>query len=144
MSTIRTDARAAAVSLLKAYHDDVMSTLQVYEGRPRSLYPPHAFVDRIREDAVYPAGVLPQRTVRVEVVVVHGLFDSGDAVAQADTFGDGFIEWVTADVHAAGANTTIGVVSIDDEPDFVNDWMPPEKQGVHYATRITLEVYAAG
>ena len=144
MCSVRADARAAAVTLLEAYKADADIKLSVYPGRPRSILPPHAFVDRITERTSYPAGTPPQRTVSVEVVVVHGLFDSKEAVDQADAFGDGFLDWITDEPHAAGANRTIGVDSIDDEPDWVNDWMPPEKQGVHYATRITLEVYDPG
>lgn len=144
MSSTRADARAAAVSLFKAYREEAEVGADVYPARPRTLRPPHGFVDRVTETVSYPANVLPQRTVRVEVVIVHGLFDSQDAVNQADAFADGFSGWVTDNVHEAGANTTIGVVSIDDEPDWVNDWMPPEAQRVHYATRITLEVYDPG
>ena len=144
MSAARTNARAAAVTMMKAYRADAAVKVDVYPARPRTLRPPHGFIDRITEATSFPAGVFPQRTVRVEVVIVHGLFDSGDAVSQADAFNDGFMEWVTDDVHAAGANTTIGVVAIEDEPDFVNDWMPPETQHVYFASRITLEVYDPG
>jgi hypothetical protein len=144
MSSVRADARAAAVTLLEAYRDDADVKLSVYPGRPRSVLPPHAFVDRLTERTSYPAGVPPQRTVSVEVVVVHGLFDSGEAVAQADAFADGFMDWITDAPHAAGGNRTLGVDSIDDEPDWVPDWLPPEKQGPYYATRVTLEVYDPG
>ena len=144
MSAVRAEARAAAVALLEAYKAEAETKLSIYPGRPRSILPPHAFVDRITERTSYPAGVPPQRTVSVEVVVVHGLFDSKEAVTQADAFGDGFLDWITDNPHAAGGNRTIGVDAIDDEPDWINDWMPPEKQGVHYATRVTLEVYDPG
>lgn len=144
MSSVRADARAAAVTLMEAYRDDVEIKLTTYPGRPRSILPPHAFVDRITERTSYPAGTPPQRSVQVEVVVVHGLFDSAEAVAQADAFGDGFLDWITANRDAAGANRDLQVNRIDDEPDWVNDWMPPERQGVHYATRIELEVYDPG
>lgn len=144
MTAARANARAAAVTLFKAYRDDAEVKADVYPGRPRTLRPPHGFVDRITEADVYPAGLPPQRTLRVEVVIVWGLFDSKDAVDQADAFTDGFIDWVTDNVHASGPNTTVGVIGIDDDPDFVNDWMPPETQHVHFASRITLEVYDPG
>lgn len=144
MTAVRADARAAAVQMMEAYRDMAGVKLTVYPGRPKSLLPPHAFVDRLAETTNYPAGTPPQRTVTAEVVVVHGLFDSGEAVAQADAFGDGFLDFVTRFIHAAGGNRTIAVIAIDDEPDWVNDWMPPERQGVHYATRVTLQVYDPG
>lgn len=144
MSDARANSRAAAVTMMKAYRDDADVKVDVYRARPRTIRAPHGFIDRVTEAAVFPAGVLPQRTVRVEVVILHGKFDDGDAVDQADRFCDGFMEWVTDDVHAAGGNTTIGVVAIEDEPDFVNDWMPPDSQSVYFASRITLEVYDPG
>lgn len=144
MSDVRAAARAAAVSLFKSYKADAEIGADVYPARPASLRPPHGFVDRVTETSLYPAGINPQRTVRVEVVIVHGLFDSQDAVDQADRFADGFMDWITAHVHEPGANRTIGVVSIDDEPDWINDWMKPELQHVYYATRVVLEVYDPG
>ena len=144
MTTLRGAARTAAVDLLKDYGASAGVKLQTYRARPASIMPPTAFVDVVGEALSYPANVLPQRTVRVQVVLVHGLFDSGEAVDQADTFVDGFVDWVTSAVHAAGGNTTIGVVEVEDDPTFVPEWMAPEKQRTYFATRIVLEVYAAG
>jgi len=144
MTTLRGAARTAAVDLLKDYGASAGVKLQTYRARPASIMPPTAFVDVVGEALAYPANVLPQRTIRVQVVLVHGLFDSGEAVDQADAFVDGFVDWVTSDVHAAGGNTTIGVVEVEDDPTFVPEWMAPEKQRTYFATRIVLEVYAAG
>ncbi len=146
MSAARTNARAAAVALFKAYRDDANIGAIVYPGRPATIHPPQGFVDGITETAVYPAGIQPQRTVRVEVVILHGEFDSGDSVANADAFADGFMEWVSdlSNVHAAGANTTIGVIAIDDNPTFVPDWVPANTQKTYFGTRVTLEVYDPG
>lgn len=136
--------RAAAVELLADYAASAGIGLQVYPGRPRSLFPPTAFVDRIVETIEYPGVMLQQRTPRCEMVVIHGLFDSKDATEQKDAFVDGLLEWVTANYHAAGANTLVAVVSVEDEPAYVNDWMPPAEQRTYYATRLTLEGYAGG
>ena len=136
--------RAAAVTMLTAYAADAGVGLQVYPARPRSIYAPTAFVDRITESIDYFGPLSRQRTPRVEVVVIHGLFDSKEAADQKDVFVDGFIDWVTDNVHAAGANTTIGLVETSDEPTYVNDWMPPEQQRTWYATRLTLEGFAGG
>ena len=144
MTTLRGDARTAAMELLRDYAASAGVKLQAYRARPASIMPPTAFVDVIGESLAYPSNVLPQRTIRVQCVLVHGLFDSGEAVDQADPFVDGFIGWVTADVHAAGGNTTIGVVEVEDDPTWVPDWMAPDKQRTYFATRIVLEVYAAG
>lgn len=144
----QTEMRAAAVALLEAYVASEALQFQVYRARPKSLFPPTAFVDRISETAEYPGSVTwRQRTVRVEVMVIHGQFDSGDAVDRKDAFVDGFMDWVTDTVHAAGTNTTIAVVAVEDEPAWEPDWRPANTEqglGVYYATRITLEGFAGG
>lgn len=138
-----TAMREAAVTLLKEYAASVGVTLQVYRARPKTLMPPTGFVDRVSETFEYPSSVTwRQRTPRVEVIVLWGLFDSGDAVDQRDQFVDGFLDWVTDRVHAAGASTVLGIVSVDDIPDYVNDWMTPEAQRTYYATRFVLEGFA--
>lgn len=134
--------RAAAVQLLTDYAADAGIKLQVYPGRPLSVFPPTAFVDLIRETITYPGITLRQRTPLVEVIVLHGLFDSKDATEQKDAFVDGFLDWVTDRYHAAGANTLIAAVSTEDVPAYVPDWQPPDVQRVYYATRIVLEGYA--
>lgn len=148
--TLRVDMRAACVSLLTAYAASASVRLQVYRARPRTLSAPCAFVDVVRESRVYHGVQLVQRTPQADVVIVHGprlpeggSFDSGVAVDQADAFVDGFTAWVDASVHAIGPNTTIGAVSVEDDPTFVPDWMPPNEQVSYYATRITLEGFAA-
>lgn len=140
--------RGAAVDLLTDYATSAGVKLQVYPGRPASLFPPTAFPDRITETFEYPGAVTwRQRSPRVEVVVVHGVFDSKEAVDQKDAFVDGFLDYVTDRVHAAGANTTIGLVSVEDEPAWQPDWSPANLKGaiaIYYATRLTLEGFAGG
>lgn len=148
-SRLRSSARAAAVKLLTDYAATLPAwKLQVYPGRPLSLFPPSAFVDRITESDESFTVRLNQRDVRVEVLVVHGLFDSAEAVAHADDFADEFLDWVTDRYHSAGANTLIRVSSIDDEPGWQPDWRPANREAgpdkVYYATRITLEGFAGG
>jgi len=135
------DVRAACMTLLGGHATAQSVTLATYPGRPRSINPPHAFVDVMRETIVY-TGHMMSRTVQADVVLVYGTFDSGEAVDQKDTFVDGFIDYVRDHVHEAGANTTIGVVSTEDDPTFVPDWLARELQRTYYATRITLEGFA--
>lgn len=140
--TFSADCRAAAMSLLTDYAASASVKLQAYRARPASVSPPCGFVDRIRESVDYLSAAPFQRNVTVEVVVVWGLFDGGTAVDQRDEFVDGFLEWISDRVHEAGANTTIGVSSVEDDASFVNDWMKPETQRTYYATRISLEGFA--
>ncbi len=137
------DVRAAAITMLEAHASASSVKLATYPGRPRSIALPHAFVDLMRETIVY-QGHMMQRTVQVDVVLLHGLFDSQEAVDAKDAFVDGFIDYVRGQVHAAGANTTIGVVSTEDDPTFIPDWLPRSENSLrpYYATRITLEGYA--
>ena len=147
-SNLQAELRAACVELLTEYAADEDLKLQVYPARPRSLFPPTAFVDRITERLEWSGTGWPQRNVTAEVVVVHGVFDTKDAAEQRDAFVDGFVYWVAGDVHAAGANTTVALVSVDDEPAWQPDWRPANTTNgpdpIYYATRLTLEGFAGG
>lgn len=134
---IRTAMRAAAVACLTDYATSASLRLQVYPGRPASINTPTAFVDAISETVNYDG--LNQRVPRAEVLVLHGLFDSKEAVDQGDAFVDGFIDWMFDNVHAAGASTLVAVVATDDDPAYIPDWLRPEVTRTYYATRITLE-----
>jgi hypothetical protein len=141
---MQADMRAAAVTLLEAYASAASLKLQVYPGRPRSVNPPCAFVDRMTATFESVGITLRQTTPTAEVLVLHGLFDSKDATEQRDAFVDGFTDYVATQFHAAGANTLIATASLEDEPDFTTDWMPLEQQRTYYATRITLGGFASG
>ena len=155
--TLRVDLRAATVSLLSGYNASLALPLklQVYAARPRSIHPPTAFVDVIRETRIYQGIQLVQRTAQADVIILHGpreagggSFDSADAADQADRFVDGFVAWVEAHVHEIGPNTTIGAISVEDDPVYTPDWIVSgggleRDLSSYYATRITLEGYAA-
>lgn len=138
----RASVRAACMDLLDGYKGSTSIKLDRYTGRPRQIFPPHAFVDRITERPVQTGPTLRQRYVRAEVVVLHGLFDSAEAVAQADAFVDGFSDYLQDHFHQAGEQTLIEAIEINDEPSFVPDWIPPGEQRTYYGTRITLEGFA--
>lgn len=135
--------RAAAVELLEDYAASASIKLQVYRARPASVHAPTAFVDRMTS-RIERTVQLFQRYPRAEVIVLHGLFDSGEAVDQRDAFVDGFFDWCQDHLDAAGPNTTLELLAVEDIPVFVPDWLSPESQRSYYATRITLEGFAGG
>jgi hypothetical protein len=135
--------RKAAVDLLTEYAQDASLKLQVYPGRPRSVYPPTAFPDLMREETVFTGPTQRQRTITVELVAVWGLFDSAEAVAQRDAFCDGFADYVTDNRGKADPRSVIASVAFQDIPNFIPDWLPPEEQASYYATRIALEGYVS-
>lgn len=139
----QTQMRAAAVALLDAYKADATVKLQVYPGRPRSLFPPTGFVDRIFERIVMTGPQMRQRFPSVVVTLVWGLFDSEEAVNQRDAFIDGFLDWVTSHYHAAGATTLIAPTLTEDLPGWQPSWLPDD-QRFYFATELTLEGYAGG
>ena len=146
-SNLQASMRAAAVTLLTSFAADESIKLQVYPGRPASLFPPTAFVDRITESLEWSGTGWPQRTVSAEVIVVHGVFDTAEAVTQKDAFVDGFIYWIADNFGAAGVNTVLSLSKVDDEPAWQPDWSPANLKGaiaIYYATRLTLEGYAGG
>lgn len=133
----QTEMRAAAVQLLTDFRQDFGISLQIYPGRPKSINPPCAFVNVMRERLAFDA--LRQRIVEVEIVVIHGLFDSKEAVDQRDAFVDNFIDWTSDRYHAAGGSTVLEPRSTEDDPNFVAEWLPAERQLPWFATTITLE-----
>jgi hypothetical protein len=131
--------RAACITLLDAYGTAVGINLQTYPGRPSTLYPPTAFVDRIDERIDYTAS-LRQRHPVAQVVVVWGLFDSAEAVAQRDAFVDGFLDTATEDPDAANVATLIELNQVQDEPVFNPDWgNEAQRNTSYYATRLFVE-----
>lgn len=148
MSTFSADLRAAAVELLRDYGASTVGdppderpaspNLSVYRARPTTIKAPHAFVDGIREGITYFGPTNFQRNPTVDVIVVHALFDSGDAADQRDRFVDGFLTWVSGLPHAGGPNTLVGIEDIEDLPDYVPDWLPTRDQKTYYATRFGL------
>lgn len=142
------DMRNAAVTMLRAFKEDSSYSgkpLSVYEGRPASLRPPHAFVDQIRERISLSGPLMRQRFADLDIVVVHGTFDSADTVAQRDAFVDAFADWILANPHAPGASTLLGdSIAISDEADFVPVWLRPADQISYFATRITVAGYVGG
>lgn len=134
---VQTLMRAAAVDFLESYAQGASIKMQVYPARPRSIAPPTGFVDLITETDTYDG--LVNRRVRVEMVVLHGLFDSLEAANQKDAFVDGLIDYSIDHVHDAANNMVVVVTDTDDVPAYVPDWMPPPEQKTYYATRIVLE-----
>lgn len=133
--------RAAAVDFLKDYASSASIGMQVYPGRPKSINPPTGFVDAIREELDHTTNLTKRRPF-ADIIVIHGLFDSKNTADQKDAFVDGLIDWAESRFHQAGVNTLCAVTDTEDVPDYVPPWMPPERQQVYYATRITLEGYA--
>ena len=145
---LQADARAAVVDFLTDYAAGSPgfpnSKMTVYPGRPVTIAAPHGFVDSVRSTIAYTGPTLIQQTVTVEAIVLHGLFDSKEAADQRDAYVDGLIEWQRTRYHQAGANTIIELRTTEDEPNYVPDWLPPERQKTYYATRLDFEVYAGG
>lgn len=133
----QTEMRAAAVQLLTDFRQEFAITLQIYPGRPKTINPPTAFVNAIRERIEFDG--LRQRVAQVDIVTVWGLFDSADTVDQRDAFIDAFIDWTSDRYHAAGGSTVLEPRSTEDDPAFVAEWLPPERQLPWFATTITLE-----
>ncbi len=135
--------RLAAAGYLSGVADDIGFKLQMYPGRPRTLFPPVGFIDRI--SAVYTS--LTERTftglVSVQAIILFGLFDSADAAAQKDEFVDALTLWAYAHGHAAGPNTINRVSETADLPDYVPEWIPPDQQRTYYACQVTLEGFTS-
>jgi len=98
---LQADLRAASVELLADYAANAGVKLQVYPARPRSIAPPTAFVDAIRESIEHIGPTLRHRRPIAEMVVIHGIFDSKEAADPKDAFVDGFLDWAVTRYHQA-------------------------------------------
>lgn len=139
---LQADYRAAAVGMLTDCAANASVAMQVYPGRPMTLYPPTGFVDAMN-DALEPfpgTSTLFQHAPTLEVLLVWGTFDSKEAVNQRDAFVDALHAWVRARPHEAGANTLIGPRTVTDIPAYNPDWGSDQQRELSYfATRVVLE-----
>lgn len=137
---LQADYRTAAVALLSEFSFDAGIKLQVYRARPSGILPPTGFVDRMSDRLIDFLGPsIFQHVVTIQLVILHGLFDSGDTVDQRDRFVDAFLDWVRTRFHQAGGNTLLRVTTVDDDPTYIPEWLPEAKRLTYYATVITLE-----
>lgn len=142
---LQADYRAAAVTMLTECAANASVAMQVYPGRPMSLYPPTGFVSEMGDDLSPFPGTshLFEHKPGIEVVLVWGTFDSKEAANQRDAFVDAYHEWVRTRPHQAGARTLIGPLSVNDIPVFNPDWgNQQQRETSYYATRIVLEGFA--
>lgn len=153
--TVTFPATSAAVSLttnieatLQAFKADTGMRLQVYPGRPASLHLPSVWQDERRDDVEF-SGVYDyqamQHTLEVDVIALHGTFDSADTVAQRDAFVDTFLSWLRENRKdgLAGPNSVLSRLRLRDVPSYDPDWLPDRRDGtrqLYYATIFTLEV----
>jgi len=133
----QTYMRQGAVELLTEFGQDFGIKLQVYPARPRTINPPTAFIDKMREAITFDAA--RDRVVQVDIVIVWGEFDSKEAADQRDAFVDAFVDWVSDRYHAAHPSTVLEPRTVEDDPVFIAEWLPPERQRPWFATTITLE-----
>lgn len=141
---LQADYRAAGVSLLEDCAANASVTMQVYRGRPASIYPPTGFIDAMGDEltAMPGASDLFTHVPVVEILCLWGVMDSGEAVDQRDAFVDAFHDWIRTRHDEAGAATLVGPRSLVDVPSFIPDWLPEQQQRIYYATRIVLEGFA--
>jgi len=146
------DPTTAAVSLtrnveqtLQAFKSASGLNLQIYPGRPATLHPPAIWQD-VRRDTIEFRGThdtnFMDHTMVVELIALHGLFDSAEAVTQRDAFMDAFESYVrnNRDVGLAGPNSALLRMRLVDIPNFTPDWVPERERTTYYATLITMEV----
>jgi len=142
----QTQLREGVAALLTEFKQDKDVKAQIYGARPRSIVPPTWFVDRVRETITF-SGHIRKRLVQVDVVMIWGLFDSLEAARQRDDTVDAFIDWATDRPHFAADNTVVEPRSIEDDPNFVPDWIVPgrdDRLPMYFATTVTLEGFAGG
>lgn len=138
-----TACRAGAVELVDAYRQAASLKLgQLYRARPAQIKAPSVFVDSVAESTDAFTNNEGQRTVRVSIRAVWGLYDAGDAVDQRDRFVDGLYGYVMDHPHALGPNSTCSWVGVRDDEAWGPDWIPADT-ATYFSTLITLEGFAS-
>jgi hypothetical protein len=139
-NTFRAAMRAGAMTLFEGYKAANPNALkQMYRGRPSSIFAPCGYLEGFTESDINYTAQMVQRTPILEARIIHGTFDSADAVDQQDAFADGFLQYVISNKHAAGAPTLVAVVSMVDDPGWVPEWLPPDVQRPYNTTVIGLQ-----
>jgi len=142
-----TACRAGAVSLVDGYRTaSSLKTGLVGRARPTKLTTPAIFVDSVAESTTDFTQKESQRTVRVGIRAVWGVYDAGQTVDQRDRFVDGLYAYVMDNGdHAFGANTTCSWVAVTDDEVWTPDWLAADQQPEQpmYSTLITLEGFAS-
>lgn len=138
-----TACRAGAVELVDAYRTAASLKLgQLYRARPAQIKAPSVFVDSIAERTDAFTNREGQRTVRVGIRAVWGLYDAGEAVDQRDRFVDGLYGHVMDNPDAFGANSTCSWVGVNDDEAWTPEWIPADAN-TYFSTLITLEGFAS-
>ncbi len=144
---LQTGARAACVSLVEGYRTATGLKLgQLYRARPVKITTPSVFIDTVTEDTSAFTQRESQRTIRVGIRCVWGVYDAGPTVDARDKFVDGFYGYVMDNGdHAFGANTTCSWVSVADDENWVPSWLVQEERSLQpmFSTLITLEGFAS-
>jgi hypothetical protein len=144
---IQTEGRAGAFALLDAYRSAAGLKLgQLYRARPVKLATPSVFIDTVSESADDFGPDESQRTVRVGIRCVWGIYDAGPTVDARDRFVDGFYAYFMDNGKAVfGPNTTSSWVGTADDENWTPSWLPIEQQPSDpmFSTLITLEGFAS-
>lgn len=144
---VQTEARAGTVALVDGYRTASGLKLgQLYRARPAQIKTPSVFVDSVSENTDDFTQKESQRTVRVGLRAVWGVYDAGPTVDARDKFVDGFYGYVMDNGdHAFGANTVLSWVAVSDDEAWVPAWLNPEARPTQpmFSTLITLEGFAS-
>lgn len=143
-STASVTLTSKIMDALDGYRQAAGLRLNIYPGRPTTLNPPNAFIDA-RHDEITSTGdsafnAMDHRAT-IEVVVVHGLFDTAEAILQRDAWVDGFNTYLRDEarqVGLAGGNSVLERWTVDDTPDYTPNWTATAV--AYYATVYRLEV----
>ena len=139
---LQINARAGTVKLVDDYRTAASLSLgQLYRARPTRIKVPSVYIDRITEGTVGFTTEESQRTVRVYVRILWGVYDGGDTVDQRDKFVDGFYAHVQDNPHAFGANSICTFVAVEDDENFRAEWISSDEP--LFMTEITLEGFAS-
>lgn len=114
-TTFRQDVRSAFAGLLDSFKAANPTLLQqTYRARPGSFHPPLGYVGLINEPSIQHMSGVRRRQVRVQLVLVQGLYDNAETSDRQDVLADTFLDYLTANPHAINGRSVIDVPSMED------------------------------
>lgn len=114
-TTFRADLRTALHTLLDSFHTANPTLVQhTYRARPGSFHPPLAYVGLFTEPTIRFTSGLRTRLLRVQLVLVQGLYDNAETADRQDVLADSFLDYLTANPHAVNPRSVLTPTGMED------------------------------
>jgi len=115
-ATARADFRTALIGILDDFRTAHPSMLrQTHNARPATFYPPCAYVGQFSEPTIeHEFGNRQTRSLRGQLVIVHGVYENSETAASLDVTADALITYLATQHARADATKLLEPISSED------------------------------